>query len=92
VDIVRRNDGAVEFQPSPIRVQSGDTVFWRNLDPDAQHWITRSDGDRTTWFAFPLAPFKAGQPADVTDGVLVDARVSYRCDLHPGEQGEIEIG
>lgn len=92
VDIVRADDGTVEFRPSPITVQAGDTVFWRNLDPKAQHWITKRGEARTFWFPSPLARFVDGQPAAVTSGVLINGNIGYECGLHPEAQGEIRIG
>jgi plastocyanin len=93
VDIVRRN-GKVVFERDSVEVLPGDTVFWRNLDPDAEHWITKQGEERTFWFRSPLARFVAGQQAAVTPGLSVSGTVRYECALHlgEGEQGEIPVG
>jgi plastocyanin len=89
IDIVRRA-GRVVFEPDPLLVFPGDIVFWRNLDEDDEHWITKSGEPRTFWFPSPLSRFVNGQPPAVTSGVLINGNISYQCALHPGERGEIE--
>lgn len=92
IDIVR-NGNKVEFVPSVLKASPGDTVFWRNLDPDEQHWITLKGKDNTFWFAAPLAPAVAGAPPDVTGTISLPnppVTLVYVCSLHGTEEGTID--
>ena len=92
ITIVRRSADVVEFQPPEITIPSGEVVVFRNHDPREQHWITRQGADRSLWFKHPLAPFVPGRPADVSDELLLDERVTpYVCALHARESGVINV-
>jgi plastocyanin len=96
IEIIRGDDGKVEFQPSPLEVLAGDNVFWSNLDPEARHWITKKDddgkiADKNFWFPDRLAVFVAGQPADKSSSINVRGKIRYVCSDHPGEEGEITV-
>src|SRR5262245_55524027 len=92
IEIIRR-DGKVEFHPSPLEASAGDNVFWSNLDPLAQHWITLKGKSEDFWFPVRLAPFVDGQPADTCSEISLrkGPPVIYVCSLHPGEEGEITV-
>ena|SRR5215510_371257 len=93
IDINRRMDGTVEFVPSSLQVDVGDSVFWRNLDPKEQHWITHKDQPKDFWFRFPLAPY-TGEPPATTSAIVIPflqagANIPYICSLHETEEGMI---
>ena len=69
ITILRQN-GTVGFDPSPLTINQGDVIVFRNEDPEAQHLITRTGQGANFWFQYPLAPFVAGQPADTSDEVF----------------------
>jgi plastocyanin len=100
IDIIRRVDGTVEFVPSSQQVDVGEGIFWRNLDPRAQHWITLQGQAKDFWFGSALAPFVDGQPADTTSEIVFQRQPVddagnpidsvYVCFLHANdEQGVI---
>ena len=88
-----RSGGAVGFQPSSPTVPKGTTVVFRNEDPQEQHLITLAGKDANFWFRYPLAPFMAGRPADVSDEVLFNnaGQVKFECSMHSGETGTITV-
>jgi plastocyanin len=104
IDIKRRGDGTVEFVPSLQQVDVGEGIFWRNLDPRAQHWITLQGKDKDFWFGSALAPFVDGQSADTTSEIVfrtaddagnpidLESVYVYVCFLHEhDEQGKITL-
>jgi plastocyanin len=74
--VIRRENGAVVFDPSPLRIPKNSTVFWHNADSE-RHWIS-------------LCPAPVASTQN-TDEVLITARQDYTCLDHPGETGSIEI-
>jgi plastocyanin len=91
---IRRVNGRAVFDP-PVLVGAtvGDRIFWRNLDPAEQHWITPKGKPQDYWFRSPLAPFVRGQPADTTTDVVLQQEVPimYVCSIHQEETGEIRF-
>jgi plastocyanin len=89
---IKKVNGRVVFEPATLSVAENELVFWRNWDPDDQHWITMKDQRNDLWFAFPLAPFVDGQPPDTTRALIVQGpnNIVYECSLHK-EQGTIEF-
>ena len=87
---IKKIDGQVVFDPAKLTVAANELVFWRNWDPDDQHWITLKDQRPDLWFRFPLAPFVEGQPPDTTPALVVQGPedIVYECSLHK-EQGTI---
>jgi len=91
---IKRVNGRVVFDPSVlVGATVGDRVFWRNLDPAEQHWITLKGKPNDYWFRFPLAPFVPDQPADTTREVVLQQEVPiiYVCSIHQQETGEIHF-
>jgi hypothetical protein len=90
IDIDRVN-GQVQFQPANLTAADDDIVIWRNWDPLEQHWITKKGEAQDFWFDSPLAPFRPGQPPDVSQGLNVNPPdILYECSLHK-EQGRISF-
>jgi hypothetical protein len=103
IDIVRGTNG-VQFalagsapaSPFTLNLSKGESVVFRNRDPQAQHQITNVGVQPVKpdfWFAYPLAPFAEGQPADVSSEIYFGsaATVKFACALHPSETGTIEV-
>jgi hypothetical protein len=71
------------FQPDPAGVQASDRIHWNN-ETNNDHQVQVSDG-----FVTDIIPAGAvsnpGYPAPANVGV------SYRCLVHPQEQGTIQI-
>src|SRR5258707_3589188 len=87
IDIVRI-DETVSFRPEPARVLVGEEVFWRNLDGQEPHWITRQGRPQDFFLDTQLAPFSTA-PADTSGSIVVrqaDLSVGYVCSIH-GEAG-----
>jgi plastocyanin len=86
IDIIRTDSGAIAFDPNPVQVLSGDTVFWANLDPQEEHKISLQRPDSPK-----IARKAEGTPADTSEDVIVRAATDYSCTLHPEEKGKITI-
>src|SRR5262249_22091650 len=69
------------FQPDPSGVQLGDRIHWNN-ETNNDHEVQVSDGFVTD----NIPPGKVSNP-----GYPASAGVSYRCSIHPQEQGTIQI-
>jgi hypothetical protein len=82
IRIIVQGKGAV-FEPDPSGVQNGDTIHWNNETNEA-HWVE----DTSSGFITNNIP--AGEISN--PGFPASADVSYRCKLHPQEQGTIRIG
>ena len=77
IDIVRKQDGSLAFDPQVLPgAMIGDRIFWRNLDPRDQHWITLKGKPRNFWFRFPLAQFVAGKPAETSRDIVLQQEVT----------------
>jgi len=87
IDIVRTG-ASVQFQPTITIVVKNDTVFWRNLDPLANHQVAIAGGQTLT---SEIARFVVGQPAEVSEEVVIDVPLDYACALHATEQGSVII-
>lgn len=99
IDIVRKVDAngieSVQFDPPRLQVGVGESIFFRNRDNKAQHWITRKGKSQDFWFRSALAPY-TGEPPDVSSEIVFQSDpgedITYACSLHPGEEGVIAVG
>jgi hypothetical protein len=80
IRIVALGNGAA-FQPDPSGVQANDTIHWNN-ETNEDHWLETTSG------GFVTKNIPAGEVSN--PGFIANA-VSYRCKLHPQEQGTIAI-
>src|SRR3954453_1706334 len=80
ITIVQAGNRAA-FQPDPAGVQAGDRIHWNN-ETNNDHEVQVSDG-------FVTDNIPAGAVSN--PGYLASAGVSYRCLIHPQEQGTIQI-
>lgn len=69
------------FQPDPAGVQGGDRIHWNN-ESNNDHEVEVSDG-------FVTDNIPAGAVSN--PGYPASGDVSYRCLIHPQEQGTIQI-
>jgi plastocyanin len=92
IDILRRPDGEVSFDPPDLKLVIGDRIFWRNLDEKTQHWVTLKGKPQDFWFRSALAHFVRGQAADVTSELVVQQEESfvYEC-FGEGVEGKITV-
>ncbi|HEV3050667.1 MAG TPA: hypothetical protein VGX50_10175 [Longimicrobium sp.] len=103
IDIVRGTNG-VQFalsgsapqSPFTLNLTKGESVVFRNRDPQEQHQITNTTKQPVKpdfWFPYPLAPFVEGQPADVSSEVFFSTvgTVKFACALHLSETGTIIV-
>jgi hypothetical protein len=81
IRIVAQGNGAA-FQPDPSGVQADDTIHWNN-ETNEDHWLETTTGD------FVTDNIPAGTVSN--PGFVAVQDVSYRCRLHPQEQGTIAI-
>jgi hypothetical protein len=81
IDIVVQGNGAA-FQPDRAGVEVGDRIHWNNETNEA-HWL------ETTTGGFMTDNIPAGQVSN--PGFIAAQDTSYRCRLHPQEQGTIVI-
>jgi hypothetical protein len=81
IRIVALGNGTT-FQPDPSGVQAKDTVHWNNETNEA-HWL------ETTTGGFMTDNIPAGAVSN--PGFIAVQDISYRCRLHPQEQGTIAI-
>lgn len=81
IKIVSSGNGAA-FQPNPAGVQAGDRVHWNN-ETDEAHWLEKNSGE------FLTNNIPAGEVSN--PGFVANGAISYRCRLHPQEQGTISI-
>jgi hypothetical protein len=81
IRIVAQGNGAV-FQPDPSGVQVDDTIHWNN-ETNEDHWLETTTGD------FVTDNIPAGTVSN--PGFVAVQGISYRCRLHPQEQGTIVI-
>jgi plastocyanin len=81
IDIVVQGNGAA-FQPNRAGVQVGDRIHWNN-ETNEDHWLETTTGGFIT---DNIPPGSVSNP-----GFIAAADISYRCRLHPQEQGTIEI-
>jgi len=94
INIRRVEQDRVIFDPSVLTgAVIGDRVFWRNLDPKDEHWITLKGKPQDYWFRFPLARFLDGQIPDTTREIALQTAqdISYWCFLHQSEEGVISF-
>jgi hypothetical protein len=87
---IKRVNGQVVFDPPILVIANNDIVFWRNFDPQEQHWITKQGAAPNFWFAAPMAPFVNGRPPDTTSALVVHTADTYVCSLH-GEHGSFTL-
>ena len=81
IKIVAVGNGA-EFQPDPSGVEAGDRIHWNN-ETNEEHWLEETTG------GFMTDNIPAGSVSN--PGFIATQDVSYRCRLHPQEQGTITI-
>lgn len=80
IKIVQAGNRAA-FQPEPAGVQAGDRVHWNN-ETNNDHQLQLDDGTMTD---------NIPGGAVSNPGYIASANVSYRCLIHPQEQGTIQI-
>ena len=78
ISIIREN-GVVRFDPDPVTVLDTDNVFFVNFDTETHHPDLLPPDE-------PLGP--APPPSQ---SIQVVPRPSYKCTIHPNEQGTITI-
>ena len=81
VDVAEIN-GPYSFYPSPIVVQSDQTVVWRNSDTVTHHVVF----DQGSVDTGTLAPGTLSQPMAIGEGTW-----SYHCSIHPTMVGSVTI-
>jgi plastocyanin len=81
VDVAEIN-GPYSFYPSPIMVQSDQTVVWRNFDTVTHHVVF----DKGSIDTGTLAPGTLSQPMTIGEGTW-----SYHCSIHPTMVGSVTI-
>jgi hypothetical protein len=81
IDIVVQGNGAA-FQPEPAGVQVGDRIHWNN-ETNEDHLLETTTGGFIT---DNIPPGSVSNP-----GFIAAQDTSYRCRLHPQEQGTIVI-
>src|SRR5262245_1075164 len=79
---IRQAGNRAAFQPDPAGVQASDRIQWNN-QTNNEHQVQVSDG-------FVTNNVPAGDLAS-NPGYLASADVSYRCLIHPQEQGTIKM-
>jgi plastocyanin len=82
IDVAEIN-GPYSFFPSPVTVQPGQSVLWRNTDTVTHH-IVFDDGSVDTG---TLAPGTLSQPKTIGG-----SGGSYHCTIHPSMVGLITVG
>jgi plastocyanin len=80
---IRLENGTTVFEPAALGADIGDRIHWSN-ETNEDHWLETSDGK------FITNNIRAG---DVSDPgyPASDQTVTYRCKLHPDEQGQIVV-
>jgi len=81
IDVAEMN-GPYSFYPSPIVVQSDQTVLWRNSDTVTHHVVF----DQGSIDTGTLAPGTLSQPMAIGEGTW-----SYHCSIHPTMVGSVTI-
>ena len=81
VDVAEIN-GPYSFYPSPVMVQSNQTVVWRNFDTVTHHVVF----DQGSIDTGTLAPGTLSQPMAIGEGTW-----SYHCSIHPTMVGSVTI-
>jgi len=81
IKIVQAGNRAV-FQPDPAGVQVGDRIHWNNTTNN-DHQVQMTDG------TFETDNIPAGAVSN--PGFIAAGEASYRCLIHPQEQGTIQI-
>jgi plastocyanin len=91
VTILPDGGNRVRLDPSDLVIVQGETVVFRNEDPNLAHWITLAGRAQNFWFKQPLAPFYEGEPAATTPDLLFndeppngDTSITYTYDCIPG--------
>jgi len=81
VDVAEIN-GPYSFYPSPLMVQSDQTVVWHNFDTVTHHIVF----DQGLIDTGTLAPGTLSQPMAIGEG-----HWSYHCSIHPTMVGSVTI-
>ena len=81
IDVAEMN-GPYSFYPSPVMVQSNQTVVWRNFDTVTHHVVF----DKGSIDTGALAPGTLSQPMAIGEGTW-----SYHCSIHPTMVGSVTI-
>jgi hypothetical protein len=92
IDIMREPDGTITFDPLVLKGSSvGDRIFWRNLDQQEDHWITRKGQPQDFWFRYPVARFVPGDPPDTSHEIVLqhETPITYVSFTHPNDEGQI---
>src|SRR4051812_40252107 len=90
IDIIRKKvaggPGIVEFRPTEVVIPSGESVYWRNLDPLEAHHIDLFPKDPR----YILHPY-GGEPPAMTPTMGIRTTKNYSCRLHAAESGRITV-
>jgi hypothetical protein len=87
---IRRKRGIVVFEPASLTAVDDDNIIWRNLDPNAEHWITKQGEAPDFWFTHAMARYTGGiADASAANFTAVGPNpIHYECSIH-GERGVI---
>jgi hypothetical protein len=94
INITRDNYGKVTFQE--VSVDTTDNVFFTNLDPQQAHWPYWDPNAKSPDFcdnqigAAP-SPNSSQCTVPVPSGKTPPYSLTYKCKLHQGEQGTINV-
>jgi len=78
-----------KFNPTPLKANAGDSVFWSNDDKVA-HWPAPSVANKTAWLDYQVPP--GGVSNQISLNPPAPYTLNYVCALHPGETGQIRVG
>lgn len=77
------------FDPTPLKVQVNDSVFWYNADQKEAHWPTPNAETPKAWLDYQIAP--DSESTQISMDPPAPYTLDYVCSLHPGEEGQIKV-
>ena len=75
------------YDPTPLTVYVGDSIFWFNGDLTQAHWPAPAGGPSTGFMAHQIAQNSSSNQFSVATPGPID----YVCNNHPGETGQIIV-